>query len=205
MVTDMSTERLSERRQARGEATRRELVDAATRLFAREGYEQTSIESVLRETGVSRGALYHHFASKEALFEAVLDELQAACGQTIIASVAGIDDPAEMLREGSLAFLRLAGDPVVRRISLIDAPAALGWERWREIDERHGFGMMKGAVSALAAAGRIDAELVDTVAHMLLAALVEVAMLIARADDPKEAAGRGEAAIDDLLESFLRS
>jgi AcrR family transcriptional regulator len=192
------------RKLERGQATRQELIDAATRLFATQGYEETSIEAVLRETGVSRGALYHHFASKEALFEAVLEELQAKCARTIVASVAGLDDPAEMLREGSLAFLRLAGDPVVRRISLIDARAALGWEKWREIDERHSFGLMRETVEALARAGRLDPELVDMVSHMLLGALVEVGMLIARADDRAEATKRGEAAIDDLLRSFLR-
>jgi AcrR family transcriptional regulator len=153
---------------------------------------------------VSRGALYHHFASKEALFEAVLEQLGTKCAHTIVASVAATQDPAEALRKGSRAFLKLAGDPVFRRISLIDAPAALGWEKWREIDERHSFGLMKETVAALARAGRVDPELVDVVSHMLLGALVEVGMLIARADDRAAATKRGEAAIDDLLESFLR-
>jgi AcrR family transcriptional regulator len=203
MVSDMGEERLVDRKRARGQATRQELVEAATRLFAGRGYEDTSIEALLGETGVSRGALYHHFASKETLFEAVLEDVQARCSRAIVASVRGVSDPADALRTGSLTFLRLAGDPVVRRISLIDAPAALGWDRWREIDERHGFGLMKETVEALARAGRVDPELVDVVAHMLLAALVEVAMLIARAGDPKEATRRGEAAIDDLLAGFL--
>jgi AcrR family transcriptional regulator len=204
MVSDMGEERTVDRKRARGQATRQELVEAATRLFAAHGYEDTSIEAVLREAGVSRGALYHHFAGKEALFEAVVEQLGAECARTIIESVAGVDDPAEALRKGSRAFLELAGDPIFRRVSLIDAPAALGWERWREIDERHSFGLMKETVQALARAGRVEPELVDVVSHMLLGALVEVGMLIARAEDREEATKRGEAAIDDLLESFLR-
>jgi AcrR family transcriptional regulator len=204
MVSEMGEERLVDRKRARGEATRQELVEAATRLFAANGYEDTSIEAVLGETGVSRGALYHHFASKEALFEAVVEQLGAECSRKIVQSVADVQDPAEALRKGSRTFLELAGDPVFRRISLIDAPAALGWEKWREIDERHSFGLMKETVEALAVAGRVEHELVDVVSHMLLGALVEVGMLIARAENRKEATKRGEAAIDDLLESFLR-
>jgi AcrR family transcriptional regulator len=188
----------------RGQATRAELIEVATRLFAARGYEDTSIDAVLGETSVSRGALYHHFASKEALFEAVLEEVEAESSRAILDSVAGVEDAAEMLRRGACTFLRLAGDPVVRKISLINAPAVLGWERWREIDERHGFGLMKEAVEALAREGRVPAELVDVVAHMLLAALVEVAMLIARAEDPAAATQKGEQAIDDLLDGFLR-
>jgi AcrR family transcriptional regulator len=204
MVSDMGEERLVDRKRARGQATREELVEAATRLFAAHGYEDTSIEAVLQETGVSRGALYHHFAGKESLFEAVVERLAEQCSRTIIQSVAGVDDPAEALRKGSRTFLELAGDPVFRRISLIDAPAALGWEKWREIDERHSFGLMKETVQALARQGRVDQALVEFVSHMLLGALVEVGMLIARAEDRGEATKRGEAAIDDLLESFLR-
>ena len=191
------------RKLERGEATRHELIGAATRLFAERGYEDTSIEAVLRETGVSRGALYHHFASKEALFEAVLEQVERDVAQAVVDSVAGVTDPVQALRKGTRAWLELASDPVVRRISLIDAPSVVGWEKWRGIDERHGFGLMKHALEALAEAGHVRPELVDMLAHMLLAALVEVALLVARAEDPASARKAGEQAIEELLQSIV--
>jgi AcrR family transcriptional regulator len=191
------------RKLERGEATRQELVEAATRLFAERGYEDTSIEAVLGEAGVSRGALYHHFAGKEALFEAVLEEVERGVAQAVVDSVAGVTDPVAALRQGTKAWLELTTDPVVRRISLVDAPSVVGWEKWRGIDERHGFGLTKHALESLAEAGHVRPEQVDVLAHVLLAALVEVALLIARSDDPVAARKAGEAAIDQLLESFV--
>jgi AcrR family transcriptional regulator len=191
------------RKLERGEATRQELVEAATRLFAERGYEDTSIEAVLRETGVSRGALYHHFAGKEALFEAVLESVEEGVAQAVRESVADMTDPVESLRQGMHAWLDLTDDPVVRRVSLIDAPAVVGWEKWRGTDERHGFGMMKHALEMLAEAGHVRPELVDVLAHMLLAALVEVALLIARSDDPAAAKKDGQDAIEELLSSLV--
>src|ERR1700749_968323 len=101
---------------ARGEATRSQLVAIATRMFAEHGYEDTSIEAVLREAGVSRGSLYHQFASKEALFEAAAGEVEPRGGTQPIAAAAGAAGPVEALRLASLAWVRLAGDPVVSRI-----------------------------------------------------------------------------------------
>src|SRR5882757_11481098 len=130
---------------ARGEATRGQFISIATRLFAERGYEDTSIEAVLREAGVSRGSLYHHFPGKEALFEAVAEDVETSVGQQTLAAAQGADGPVAALRAGSLAWIRLAGDPVVRRILLIDAPSVLGWERWREYDEKHVLGAMKAS------------------------------------------------------------
>src|ERR1700758_1298620 len=114
---------------ARGEATRGQLIAVATHMFAERGYEDTSIEAVLREAGVSRGSLYHHFPSKEALFEAVAEEVETSVGTQTLRAASGAEGPAEALRAGFVAWIRLAGDPVVRRILLIDGPSVLGWER----------------------------------------------------------------------------
>src|ERR1700750_1516599 len=126
---------------ARGEATRSQLIAIATRLFAERGYEDTSIEAVLREAGVSRGSLYHHFPGKEGLFEAV-------AGRKPVAAARGSDGPVAALRAGSLAWIRLAGDPVVRRILLIDAPSVLGWERWRAMEGHHALGGIRAVLQA---------------------------------------------------------
>src|SRR6185437_16140467 len=156
---------------ARGEATRSQLIAIATRMFAERGYEDTSIEAVLREAGVSRGSLYHHFASKEALFEAVAEEVETDVGARTLAAAAGADGPVAALRAGSLAWIRLAGDPVVQRILLIDAPSVLGWERWRAMEEQHALGGIKAIVHLVAGQGKLRPELADTLAHVLLAAV----------------------------------
>ncbi|MDR8410678.1 TetR/AcrR family transcriptional regulator [Nonomuraea sp. 3-1Str] len=185
-------------RAERGAATRERVVAIARRLFAEHGYEGTSIEAVLHESGLSRGALYHHYAGKDALFEAVLEAVEAEVGRAIIASVRGVDDPRRALVTGCLEWVRLAGDPVVRRIVLIDAPSVLGWERWRAMEERYAFGMLKAALQATKA---VPEEFADLHAHMLLAAINESALLVARGGDPEAAAA--EAAVEDFLHRVL--
>jgi AcrR family transcriptional regulator len=186
---------------ARGEATRGQLVAIATRMFAEYGYEDTSIEAVLREAGVSRGSLYHHFASKEALFEAAAEAVETSVGEQAIALAGRLEDPVAMLRSGFLAWVRLAGDPVVRRILLIDAPAVMGWERWRAMEEHHALGLIRVTLQVIADQGKLRPELVGMLAHVLLASVNEVALVVARADDDgKEAAMReGAEVIDELL------
>ena len=120
----------------RGRATRAHVVEVATRLFAEHGYDGTSIEAVQASAGVSRGSLYHHFPGKEALFWAVLEEVGARVTRQGEDIARDAPDPVAMLRAGALAWIRMAGDPVVRQIMLIDAPAVLGWQRWRELDEQ---------------------------------------------------------------------
>lgn len=187
----------------KGQNTRRHVLEVATRLFAKNGYERTSIEDVLAATELSRGALYYHFPSKEKLFEAVLEALEGEVAEALRRASQGIADPVEALRAGCDAFLKMAADSSVRQIILIDAPAAVGWEKWREIDSRHGFGMMKGSVQAAAAAGRIRPEFVDAFAHMLLAGLMEIALVIARADNSRAALKVGRAAIGELVTRLM--
>jgi AcrR family transcriptional regulator len=188
-----------------GRATRAALIDVATELFATNGYEATAIPAVLAAAGVSRGALYHHFASKEALFEAVLQSVEAEATRKVTRAARGATDPLDGLRLGCAAYLAMCRDPVVRRISLIDAPAVVGWERWREIDEQHSFGLIKAAIAAIAADGRVKPELIDVMAHMVLAALLEVALLVARADEGRLAIRRGQEAVDELLTALFAS
>lgn len=186
-----------------GQATRQQIVVVATDLFARHGYEGTSIEAVLAASEVSRGALYHHFASKEALFEAVLERVEQGIAKRIVAAASVGPDAVGRLRAGCLAWLRIAEDPTAQQIALIDAPSVVGWQKWREIDGRYAFGLLKGALAAVAAEGRIRPELVEVLAHMLLAALLELALVIARADKPRAALKTGEAAVDELLQRLV--
>src|SRR5262249_3193804 len=144
-----------------GQATRQQLIDVATRLFAKDGYQATSIEAVLAATGMSRGALYHHFRGKDALFEAVLEAVETDIAAGIARRAAAAKTAAAALRAGCAAWLRIAEDPVAQRIALIDAPAVLGWEKWRAGDERHAFGVLERGLAAVAAEGRVRAGLGD--------------------------------------------
>lgn len=189
----------------RGQDTRLRMVSVATTLFGELGYESTSVEAVLRDSGVSRGALYHHFASKESLFEAVLEAVEAELAAATLKASRGIADPVEALHAGFDTFLALAQTGRVRQIVLMDAPAALGWQKWREIEARHGFGLLKAALLAMAERGRTRKDLVDVFAHILLAALIEVALMIARADDPANALQSGRMALRQLTDKLFAS
>jgi AcrR family transcriptional regulator len=184
----------------RGQATREHLVAIATGLFTEHGYDGTSIEAVLRAADVSRGALYHHFPGKDALFAAVLDTVYDRVGADGARAVEGMTDPVEALRAACLAWIRSTRDPVVRQVMLIDAPAVLGWQRWRELDEVRTLGRIK---AALRRDGRIPAGRVDLFAHVLLAGMNEIALLVARADDHESAAAEAEAAAGDVLDRLL--
>lgn len=187
----------------RGQATRAHLIEVATRLFAERGYEGTSIEAVLAESGVSRGSLYHHFPGKDALFLAVLEDIGTSVGLPVAEQMQAAPNPIAALRIGCLAWIRLAGDPVIRQIMLIDAPAVLGWQRWRELDEQGPLGVIRGLLAGAAEAGRLEARHVDVFAHIVLAALNEVALMVARADDRAEALASAESAVTDFLDRLL--
>jgi AcrR family transcriptional regulator len=187
----------------RGRATRAHVIEVATRLFAAHGYDGTSVEAVQAESGVSRGSLYHHFPGKEALFLAVMDEVGAAIGRQGEEAARDAADPVALLRAGGLLWIRNASDPVVRQVMLIDAPAVLGWQRWREIDEQGPLGLIRDCLAYAAGTGRIEHRHVDTFAHIVLAAANEVAMMIARADDPAAALAAGESAFAEFLDRLL--
>ncbi len=187
----------------KGKATRDALVGVARELFGERGYDGTSIGAVLEAAGVARGALYHHFATKEELFDAVLDREVARVAAVAAQAGRAASDPLASLRAGCATWLRVALDPAVQRIVLLDPPAVVGWKRWRELDEAHTLGGLRAGIAALAAQGRIaDAE-VDTFAHMLLAAVAEAALLVAQADDPEAALAKGLATVDTLLTRVL--
>jgi len=187
----------------KGQATRARIVEVATGLFASAGYEATSIEVVLSKSGISRGALYHHFQDKAALFEAVLEAMEAAIATKLRAASVGITDPIAAMRAGGDAWLALSRDPAVKQIVLIDAPAVLGWQKWREIDSRFGFGLIKAGLKNLSRAGRLPAEMVEPLSHVLLASMMELALVVARADKPTAAMKSSRAALHQLIDRLL--
>lgn len=188
----------------RSRATRERLITHARALFAERGYARVGTEEIVRAAGVTRGALYHQFRDKEALFEAVVEAVEAETTERVAAVAASAGEPLTALRAGAHTFLRICGDPHVERILLLDAPAVLGWERWRAIELRHGLGLVAGVLDAGMQEGDIAPQPIEALAHVLIGALDEAAMLVARADDRDAARADVEAVIDRLLDS-LRS
>jgi AcrR family transcriptional regulator len=191
-------------RAERSEATRARLVGAARELFAERGYAAVGTEEVVAAAGVTRGALYHHFAGKRELFRAVHESLEAelvgGIGEALAA--AGATDPVEAMRAALAAFLDAATDPGWARITLIDAPSVLGWAEWREIDERYGLGLTEAALTAAMDAGRMPRRPVRPLAHLLLAAMGEAGIMVATAADPAAAREQAEGALLALLDGL---
>jgi AcrR family transcriptional regulator len=192
-----------DRRVEKGRTTRAAIVAGARRLFGAQGYDATSIEAILGAAGVARGALYHHFPTKEALFDAVLDEEIARVAAAATKAALEARDPVESLRAGCATWLDAALDPAVQRITLIDAPAVVGWSRWRRLDEQHTLGGLRSNLRHLAREGRVPTEQVDVLANMLLAAVSEAALMIATADDQRAALRTALAALDTLLDRLF--
>ena len=188
----------------RRERTRRALVGAARELFAERGYAGVGTEEIVRRAGVTRGALYHHFRGKDDLFREVYEQLERDVTERIAAGVlAGGDarEPVELLRAGAGMFLDACLEPEVQRIVLIDAPSVLGWSDWREIGERYGLGLIHAALQNAIDAGAIPQQPVRPLAHVLMGALHEAALLVGRADDVE--ATRRE--VGETLDRLLRA
>jgi len=194
---------MSSRQAQRSEATRRELLRVARELFTEKGFADATLDDVAERTGVTKGALYHHFRDKRELFRAVFEELEKEmCDQIVVAAATAGADVWEQMRRGVQAFLGAAADPAQQRICLIDGPSVLGWETWREIDEKYGYGLTKGILEAAMDAGVIQRRPVEPLAHIMLAALSEAALQIARADDPKQATDDMSSTLWALIESL---
>jgi len=185
------------------EATRAALIATAGALVADRGYAAVGTEEIVRATGVTRGALYHHFTGKRELFQAVYEQVERQLVERIATSaMSSAGDPLQALNAGAEAFLDACEDPAVQRIALVDAPSVLGWERWRKIGLQYGFGLVQGTVQAAMDAGLIDRQPVRPLAHLLLGAIDEGAMLVARADDGGETRRQVGAAIARFLDAL---
>jgi len=185
----------------RSEATRRQLITAARRLFGARGYAAVGTEEIVRAAGVTRGALYHQFRDKADLFAAVAQEVEAEIAEQIAAGAAGAAaDPVGALRAGARLFLHACAEPEVERIILLDAPAVLGWEAWRDLAGRYGLGLVQLALQSAMDAGAIAPQPVIPLAHALVGALDECALYVARAGEP--AAAREECAM--IIDRILR-
>jgi len=184
------------------DATRTALGAAARQLFTERGYAATSTTEIVERAGVTRGALYHHFAAKEDLFRAVFEQLEDEVTKHVAKEALKSADPLEQLRRGTRAYLDACIDPAVQRVVLLEGPSVLGWQTWQEIEQRYGYGLVVAGVEAAIGAGLIAAQPVEPLAHVLFGALTEAGMVVARADDPAAARADMEAAMDRLLDGL---
>jgi AcrR family transcriptional regulator len=184
--------------------TRAALVAAGRRLFGRDGFAATSVEDLAREARVTTGALYHHFPTKTALFETVFEDIHAEMLEASGRAAAGASDEIEALSRGFEAFLDRVLEPDVQQILVTDAPAVLGLARFTELDERYAFAEIVMALRAATAAGRLSVEDPETVARLLLGALVRAGMLIVGSADPGATRDAVARAIRAMLAGFAR-
>lgn len=189
---------------AQRDATTRRLITTARSLFAERGYAETPTESIVRQAGVTRGALYHHFGSKDGLFNAVLDDVQRDIARRVADAAQSQPDPWDQLTAGCHAFLAAALDPEVQRIMLIDAPAILGWEEWRRSDAANAMRLLHDSLLELHGLGQLAVASPESAAHLLSGAMNEAALWIAQSDD---IGGALAAALDalDLMLGGLRN
>jgi AcrR family transcriptional regulator len=183
----MSVKRTQAERRA---ATRGALIDAARRLFAAQGFARTGTPQIVEEAGVTRGALYHHFADKADLFKAVYESVEAELVEQVWAAALAQDGDTPRqtallhLRAGAEAFVDACVDPEVHRITLIEAPGVLGWDEWKRLDADYGLGVIRTALERATAAGALRPLPLDMLAHTVLGALTETGLMVARSDDP---------------------
>ena len=188
----------------RSAESRARLIAAGRRLFAEQPFAEVSTQAIVDAAGVTRGALYHQFTDKAALFEAVFEEVE----QEIVADIAaqlGAESSAGALaamRAGARLFLQRCGGPDINRIALVNAPAVLGWERWREIGSRYGLGVIEAMLAQAIVEDSVPDQPVRPTAHVMLGALDEAALYISRATDQDRAREEMYAVCDRLIDGI---
>ena len=186
----------------RREATQAAILAAAERLFGETGFAAVSVDDIAAAAGVAKGAVYHHFPSKETLFEAVFERTAARLQQRIHTAAAGSGDFLRTLSASARAYFEACAVAPFERIILKDGPAVLGWDRWREIDERYFLAMLPASLEAAMAAGQIRRQPAAPLARLLIGALTEAAVASAGSDDPARTGRDLAQALDSLLEGL---
>lgn len=190
------------RREEYADSTRTALLAAAREIFTRQGYELTRIEEVVRAARVTRGALYHHFPDKRALFEALVVDLQQEVAHGVRTTVRTDPDRVRQLAEGIAAFMERCTEPSYRRLVIDEAPAVLGSKRCREIEDESAIGLMIAAMTELKRQKLVDVRNAETAARMIAAMICKAALLVADAPRPAEFKRDAVALARHFLESL---
>lgn len=189
----------------RSRTTRAALIETARALFAERGYAAVPADEIVRASGVTRGALYHHFGDKQGLFRAVVEQLEEEITAEVAATARDATDPVAAGLAALSHFLEVCQRGEVVRISLTDAPAVLGWQAWREIESRHGLGLITETLEAAAAADMLISVPIPELAQLVLSACSEAALMIAHAEDSEHAKTRAEQALGAVVAGLVRT
>ncbi|KQH81212.1 TetR family transcriptional regulator [Mycobacterium gordonae] len=189
----------------RSAATREALISAARRLWGLRGYAEVGTPEIATEAGVTRGAMYHQFSDKATLFRDVVEavELDVMTRMANLVASSGATTPADMIRASVDAWLEVSGDPEVRQLILLDAPAVLGWAAFRDVAQRYSLGMTEQLITEAIKAGQLARLPVRPLATVLIGALDEAAMAIATADDQQGARDEIRQVLHRLIDGML--
>ncbi len=187
-------------RARQAEATRTRLVEVARRSFTERGFAATSIDDIIREAGVARGALYHHFPGKEALFQAVYEAVEAEVVSAVMAAAAAQSSPWEAVRAGLSTFLDACLEPSFRRIVVLDSVSVLQAKAMEVGIDPVELPMLRNVLSPLLGTTTFDGMAIDALAHVALGGLYGASLYIARASDGPAA----RAEVDRVLDTLIR-
>ena len=186
----------------RTESTKGKLLNAARELFSTRSYAEVSAEEIVQRAGLTRGALYYQFGGKEGLFAELYELVQQEVNARVDNFAANAPDEWTSFRLGCQAFLRECLDPVVQRIILLDAPVVLSWKGWLKEDEGYGFGSLKQGLIASLGPNATETSSIDAKAHMLLGAMNELSLWIARSETPVIAVEQASRSLDYILDGL---
>lgn len=188
----------------RSDATIAILIAAARELFVRDGYAATSLDEIAAAAEVTKGAFYHHFAGKQALFREVYEREQHTILEAIVAAYTPQPDAWSGFRAGVQASLTISCRPDVQRITLLDAPGAIGWETMREIENRYTMRMLERGLQRVIDDGWIEARPVAPLASFLFGGMCEIAMAVAHSNHPRKDKATAAAELDRIIDALAR-
>lgn len=186
-------------------ATQGAIIEAASRLFGEQGFTATTVDHIAAAAGIAKGAVYHHFPNKEAVFEAVFETTSELLAQEVRAAARETPDPLEAMATGNAYYFAACAQGPRRQIILRDGPGVLGWERWREVDARYFSRMIPLTLSAAMEAGLMARQPVEPLATLILGAVTEAAMACAASDDPVRTAAETSFALNSILNGLRRT
>ncbi|RJQ72355.1 TetR/AcrR family transcriptional regulator [Pseudonocardiaceae bacterium YIM PH 21723] len=193
------------RRLEYSESTRKALVDSAVELFTRRGYSSTSLDEVAQRARVTKGALYHHFGGKQALFEAAFDQVESGVVAKLAKVAEDPGEPWEIVQRGIKTFLRVCLEPTYQRIVVHEAPVVMGWERWREAEKHYSYGIIQELIMTLVETGELRPLPVQAMVDVFYGGLSSAATVIATSDDPRKASADVGTVMNTILDSLRTS
>jgi AcrR family transcriptional regulator len=183
----MKREKVTSRKVLQGRETADRLLQIAKQIFLKQGFAATRTDDIIAGAGVTKGALYHHFSSKEQLFEAVYRSVEDDVANRIESACAGVSDPWEQLLAGCFAYLEACQDEGLQRILRLDGPAVLGLAKWAAIDREYGLDRLLPTLQRMSDSGVIKVPSIEAFARQLTGAMNESTFWIAQHRNSKVA------------------